>query len=416
MFMKSRGLKETNKWNRVAFFGHFDSTNFGNESTLQTILYQIRCFQPDAEFTCISTGPEATTRAHKIKAIPIAKRPFSSWYPRNPLIRLARRICVDIPNELYQWVTNLVRFRGTDVLIIPGTGLLTDAYGLRAWGPYNLFKWSVIAKVTRCKLLFVGVGAGPICSPLGRWFIKSALSLADFRSYRDYSSLQYLKSIGFNADNDRICPDLVFSLSETLIPHQVTTKDGRPFVGLGLMGYAGPYSGEQSNQTYLAYSEKLVTVAKWLLQRQYDIRLLIGDLGDKHLMREFKDLLRGRLSVYDEDRIIDVPPSSVEDLLSQIAATDLVVATRFHNVLFALLCNKPVISISFHHKCDSLMSAMGLSSYCLEMSDLESDSLIEKFCELEQNSHELKYLIRDRVEECRKALDLHYKFIFDEVQ
>src|SRR5262249_47364194 len=219
---------------------------------------------------------------------------------------------------------------------------------------------------------------------------------------------------GFNADNDRICPDLVFSLPETDLLHQVTTNGSRPLVGLGLMGFAGPYSRAQSNQTHLAYFEKLITVARWLLERQYDIGLLIGDIGDKPLMREFKDLLVGRFSV-DEDRIVDVPPSSVEDLLSQIAATDFVVATRFHNVLFALLCNKPVISISFHHKCASLMSAMGLSAYCLDINDFKADMLIAKFFGLETNASKLKPLIREKVTEFRKALDEQYQFIFDDM-
>lgn len=30
--------------------------------------------------------------------------------------------------------------------IVAGTGLLTDAYVLWSWGPYNLFKWCLIAK------------------------------------------------------------------------------------------------------------------------------------------------------------------------------------------------------------------------------------------------------------------------------
>src|ERR1700731_4051729 len=32
---------------------------------------------------------------------------------------------------------------------------------------------------------------------LGNWLVKSALSLGDFRSYRDNSTMQYLKGIGF---------------------------------------------------------------------------------------------------------------------------------------------------------------------------------------------------------------------------
>ena len=58
---------------KIAFFGHFGSSNFGNESALQAILYHLRCFCPDAEVTCICTGPEATVATHQIEAIPVTE-------------------------------------------------------------------------------------------------------------------------------------------------------------------------------------------------------------------------------------------------------------------------------------------------------------------------------------------------------
>src|SRR6516225_12405010 len=77
---------------KIAFFGHFDSTNFGNESTLQAILYNLRRFQPDAEVLCISTGPEAVAATHQVKAIPMVERFIGSWGPRNRLGRMLRRV------------------------------------------------------------------------------------------------------------------------------------------------------------------------------------------------------------------------------------------------------------------------------------------------------------------------------------
>jgi polysaccharide pyruvyl transferase WcaK-like protein len=410
-------LKERErKRKKIAFFGHFDSTNFGNESTLQTILYHLRCYQSDAEITCISTGPDATVVTHQIEAIPISEKFVKSWSPQNPLLRKVRRVFIGIPSELIRWVKGLMRLRRTDMLIIPGTGLLTDAYGLGNWGPYNIFKWSLMAKVCRCKLLFVSVGAGPIYSALGRYFVKSALSLADFRSYRDNSTRQYLNGIGFREDNDRVYPDLVFSLPETVIPHQNTKKNYRTVVGLGLMYYDEKYSTPgPSNQIYLAYLENLASVVRWLLARQNDVRLLIGDRGDLRTTKRFRGLLKEYLSpMCDEPQLIDEPIFSVEDLLSQIVATDIVIATRFHNVLLALLCEKPVISISFHPKCESLMSAMGLSAYCLDLNALKVDRLVEKFCDLEANAPKLKPLIRKKVREFRNALDEQYRFIFND--
>lgn len=403
----------------VAFFGHFNSTNLGNESTLQTILYHFRRFAPDADITCISTGPvEATVATHNIRAIPIAEILVKSWVPQSSITKALRKVFIGLPSEPYRWLMAFKSLRGTDVLIVPGTGLLTDAYGLLGWGPYNLLKWSLLAKLCRCRLLLVSIGAGPVYGPLGRWFVKSVLSLADFRSYRDDSSRKCLEDIGFSTACDHVYPDLVFSLPQAVIPPPKATNGRRPIIGLGLMGYAGKYSVSQpSDDIYVAYLASLAKVVRWLLAENYDVRLLIGDIGDKLVTQEFRDLLRQQawLRDCDEERIIDEPVSSVAELLSQIAATDMVIATRFHNVLLSLLCNKPVIAISFHHKCDSLMNAVGLSAYCEDINDLKADRLIEKFRNLETNASALKPLISEKVTEFRKDLDDQYKLIFNDI-
>jgi polysaccharide pyruvyl transferase WcaK-like protein len=410
--IKERGRQSK----KIAFFGHFDSTNFGNESSLQAILYNLRRFQPDAEVLCISTGPEAAAATHQVKAIPVVERFIESWAPRNRLGRMLCRVCVALPAEGYQCVKGLIGLRRTDMLIVPGTGLLTDAYGFSGWGPYTLLRWSLIAKLCRCKLLLVSVGAGPIYSARGRWFVKSILLLADFRSYRDNSSLQCLSGIGFRAGNDRVSPDLAFSLPEPAMPRRDAGKSPRAVVGLGVMEYAGKYSvAHPTDRIYSAYLDSLAMFAEWLIAGGYDVRLLIGDLGDMPAKKEFRDLLRNRISSCHEQHLIDEPIRSVEDLLVQIAETDLVVATRFHNVLLSLVCNKPVISIAFHHKCESLMSAMGLSEYCLNINDLKADQLIERFCDLERNSDKIKRSIGEKTSQFRADLDQQYKIIFNEM-
>src|SRR5260370_24656917 len=154
------------------------------------------------------------------------------------------------------------------MIIVPGTGLLTDAFGLFGWGPYSLFKWSLIAKVCGCKLLLVSVGAGPLYTGLGRWLVRSILSLPDFPSYRDSSTKQYLASIGVRADNDRIYPDLAFSLPQSVIPHRYTKNGRNSFVGLGVMVYDGKYSvSTPTDRMYSAYFDNLITFMKRLLAR-----------------------------------------------------------------------------------------------------------------------------------------------------
>ncbi len=304
------------------------------------------------------------------------------------------------------------------MFIVAGTGLLTDAYGVFVeWGPYNLFKWSMISKLCGCKLLFVCVGAGPIYSALGRWFTAASLRLADFRSYRDQSSRSLLGSIGFETSGDPVYPDLAFSLPEIALPQFVNQQSERTVVGIGLMDDAGKYSSERPDHAiYLSYLENLAAFVRWLLARQYDVRILTGEIWwDQHVTQEFKDLLKGSLLPEDEKRVIHEPALTVEQLLSQIAATDFVVATRFHNLVLSLVLNKPVLSISFHHKCVSLMAQMDLSRYSNDINQLDSSRLIEQFRGLERDRDVLKAKIRQRVEEFREALDEQYSLVFNDM-
>ncbi len=401
---------------KIAFFGHFGRGNWGNESTLQATLCCLRRLAPDAEFMCICTGPDTVARTYSITAVP--SRTFSAERrtPHNRLIRSARRLVVGVPRELRQWIGSLKTLRGTDALVVPGTGLLNDVDTFLSWGPYDMFRWSVAARLCRCKVLFVSVGAGPLDSHAGRFLVKSALSLADFRSYRDESTQQYLEGIGFRAGHDPLYPDLAFSLSEDLAPERNDSWKPRPVVGIGLMKYAGEYGFEKPTRVvYTAYLRTLVDFVEWLLLRGYDARLLIGDVVDRPAVQEFRSLLDERPVTQEAGRVIDEPIESVEGLLRQLVATDLVVATRFHNVLLALLLNKPVIAISFHHKCTSLMSQMGLSEYCQDIDRLSTSRLFGQFSELEQNAGDVKRMVAEIVGAKRDALAEQYGIILERI-
>jgi polysaccharide pyruvyl transferase WcaK-like protein len=219
--------------------------------------------------------------------------------------------------------------------------------------------------------------------------------------------------IGFSTDNDPVYPDLVFNLDQMVLPSPHVYKRPRPVIGIGLMDDPGRYSVETpSNATHLSYLHALGTFVHWLLIRNYDVRLLIGDVYDIPVMRHFTELVTHNGLIGIRGRLFNEPAASVDQLLSQIASTDLVVATRFHNVLLSLLLEKPVIGITFHHKIVSLMTQMGLAEYCLDINTLDAERLIQQFCELENDADRVKSAIRQKTKECREALDQQYAAIF----
>jgi polysaccharide pyruvyl transferase WcaK-like protein len=395
---------------KIGFYGHFGTLNTGNESTLLAILSQLRSRLPETDFYCVCTNPETVAAELGITALPITSRTARLWDHNLPGAKRVKAGFRGVFEELRQWWDAVKTLEGTEMLIVPGTGLLTDAWGLSSWGPYNLFKWSLAARLRGAELVFLNVGAGPIYTHLGRLLIGSSLRLAHYRSYRDRASLELVRGLGIQSDGDCLYPDLVFDLPRDLCVQSDKRATKRRVAGLGLMLYAGRYSvADPSETTYERYLESLVTLTDWLLARDYDVRLLLGD-GEPQAIEDFRQAFRSKSKEPGlEGRISSTLAQSVEDIVSQIANTDIVVATRFHNVLLALVLERPVISISFHHKCASLMSDMGLGDYCVDIHELDGASLINRFETLESNQEDVKRIIGEGVSRSRRALDEQYR-------
>jgi polysaccharide pyruvyl transferase WcaK-like protein len=301
------------------------------------------------------------------------------------------------------------------MLVVPGTGLLTDFTSSPFGIPYRLLKWSIIARLCRCKLYFVSVGAGPMYHPLTKWFIRAALSLAEYRSYRDSYSKHFLESIGFKALNDRLYPDLAFSLPKTMFPDCNCHDHQGTVVGVGVKDYYGklglPQRGGEAK--YREFIKKLGTFVTWLLEHRYTVRLLIGDtLYDNKVKQDLIEVLPGRVLKKANGNIINEAISSVQDVLSQLASTDIVVSGRFHNVLLALMLNKPALSLSYHDKFASLLAGVGLAEYCHDIDTLDIDTLSAQIVQLEETGGNLAPQLKQRVEEYRNALDEQYACIF----
>jgi polysaccharide pyruvyl transferase WcaK-like protein len=247
--------------------------------------------------------------------------------------------------------------------------------------------------------------------------VRAALRLANYRSYRDSFSKEYLKGIGFDADDDAVYPDLAFSLPKSMLPGDVDNGDRRASVGVGLIThYVHRSLSGDVERIYREYTTKIAKFIRWLVEHDHTVRLLIGDLVyDSRVRNDVRTVLEQNGLTYEKSNIIDAPPGSFEELLSQLASTKVVVASRFHNLLLALVLGKPALAISFHEKDDSLMTAVGLREFCQDIANLDVSTLIEQFVRLEENSERLRQVIRLKTKGYRQELDKQYSCIFEEI-
>jgi polysaccharide pyruvyl transferase WcaK-like protein len=396
---------------KIALFGHFGTLNTGQEATLLAIVSRLRALLPGSELCCICSIPESVDATLEVEAIPHTARSVRIWDRRVALRTRLRMARIGLSEEAREYVRIWRTLADIDTFVIPGSNILTDAVVLSGWGPYGLFKWTLMAKLRRCRVMFVSVGVGPVVSARGRALLRFSFALADYRSYRDEPSSRVVRRSRFRKKGDEIYPDLVLDLqSPTAAP--APARQSTPVVGLGLMEYDARYSvANPLGRTYERYLESLGTFACWLVDHGYDVRLLLGD-ADTGVIDAFEHELSTRFGSAILDRVAYRPTNSVEDLLSELRSTDFVVATRFHNVLMSMLVNKPVIAISFHHKVSSLMRQMGLSRYCNDLSRMDSETLIVQFQELVAQADDVRKVIQSGVEASRRALEEQYELLF----
>lgn len=420
---------------KIGVFGHVGNKNLGDEAIIAAVIQNIRRRHPGAEIYAFTLHPDDTQERHKVTAFPIRRvdndsrlrrpgpktqsslsekiRRRSKQFPLTYAFLRAINKCIRLfwnsLRELGFLVKCAKNLIGLDLLIIAGSNQLFDYWG-GPWGfPYTLFKWSIIARALGTKVAFLSVGAGPINSSLGKFFIKHSLSLASYRSYRDESSRRLIEKIGFSGENG-VFPDLVFSLQIAGARPASAQTRRTPIVGINPMPFFDQrYWPEDNAERYGSYVRKLACFTSWLIHRGYMVLFFPTQLrADPPVIKDIRLIMKDNGTANSEQRIIDRTIYSFEDLVSVISMTDIVFATRFHGVLLAYLLNKPVLGIAYWKKTEELMSQMGQSDYVLDVNRFELDSLKRRFISLESKTEIIKREIQSRNLDQKYTLDRQY--------
>ena len=404
---------------RIAFWGNFGVLNLGNECTLAAAVHGIRARLPQAQLLAICRGPADTVARQGIGAIWMSAPRASSEGRRIPK---PLRLLGTLGREAGAWVRAFYQASDIDALLITGSGILSDE-GESALGmPYELFKWALVTKLRGKKLFFVSVGTESLTRRLGRAFVIGALKLADYRSYRDQHSARLLQGLGFRTDRDVVRPDLAFSLprpaaaSGPLAAARDLTPRRR--VAVGLFNYRGRGQENAADAAaYHVYLGRICSVILWLLARGNDVRVVIGDfVYDEGVRLDVRAELARRGVDLTNPAFTDEPAASYEQLMGQLASVDLVIASRYHNVVLGLLLGKPVVSLSYEPKHDAVMRDMGLGDYCQPLDDFSVERVAEQVQRLETNSTSLGAGIAARAAANRASLDEQYDLIVNTVR
>jgi polysaccharide pyruvyl transferase WcaK-like protein len=388
---------------RIGLFGLFGTGNSGNDGSLEAMLHFVREVCPDAEITCICGAHRGASEC-VARSLHVATTSIGIPPPESRALRLVDRLLLTVPRRIASLVHAVVRARKLDALIVPGTGILDDFGGSPFGMPMALLAWFLVARLRGAWIAFVSIGAGPIHHPVSRRLMRTAAAMADYRSYRDTVSKTFMESIGFDARADAVYPDIAFKLPGPGSGRR--RQDGRLVVGVGVMTYFGwRNDASRGAAIYQAYLDKITGFVLWLLDRGHSVRILMGDTNDERAVGDVLANVAIARPDLPDGRLLFDPMSSLHDLMGQIAQTDLVVATRFHNIVCALKLGKPTISIGYADKNDALMAEMGLGSFCQHIERLDLRWLIEQFDRLDADRSRYERGIGEAYLAVRRRLD-----------
>jgi polysaccharide pyruvyl transferase WcaK-like protein len=304
-------------------------------------------------------------------------------FARPWVVRL-NRLLLNIPRAFAFLIMPLLQMLQFDVLIIPGTGILED-WQDRPWGkPLSVFWWCLAAKMVGVKIAFVCTGVGAR-RPENGWLLTGAARLADYRSYRDETSKEFMRHAGANVSRDRVYADLVFQLP---VPSNVAPQAARNHlvVGLGVISYAG-WRGTDGN-VYRAYRDKMAAFADWLLEQDHRVRIITSQLRDPAVAKDILQAVSARRNGLSPDAIVYEPAGSVHEAMQQFAMIDVAVVARYHAIVSALKVGKPTISVSYSAKHGELLRRMGLPCFSQPIEEIDLDVLKAQFQQLVKNREE----------------------------
>jgi polysaccharide pyruvyl transferase WcaK-like protein len=364
---------------RVGLFGLLGSGNIGNDASVEAIMRFLRTEYPDATVDAMCMGWKRMRDRYGIMTTPF------QWQQEHVRPGWSGKAVAALGKVIdgfrtAGWVSR------HDVVIIPGMGILDPTLPLNPWGvPYAVYTLAAWGRFFGAKVALVAVGADKASSKTTQWLYNQTAGLAAYVSFRDESSRQVLEGEGVDVSGFSVHPDLVWT-----IPVTREEPEDPKLVAVGVMTYRGGQADrDRTAEVYASYTESVAEFTRWLLDSGHDVRLFYGDEVDKPALEKILAEVRSSRPGLAPERLTPYYATTYEEVTGLLGPVAAVVATRLHNLIFALKLAKPTIALSYARKIDSLMADLGLSEYCVPAGSIDVEALKALFTDVEARRPEI---------------------------
>lgn len=360
---------------KIGLLGQFGSGNSGNDGSLEAMLGFLREARPQARLLCICSNPAKIREKFALEAVSIRGKALSPEPPSRRFRTGFGRIFSRIAGMASIFQT----LAGIDILIVPGTGILDDFQETPFGWPFIVFWWCLAARLRGIRIAFVSIGAGPIHNALSRRFLKAAVQMAQYRSYRDDFSLRYVRDLGVDVSSDHRFPDLAFGLHAPMVSPVTDRRPAHAAIGIGVMHYRG-WKRDQADgdAIYRTYISKIASAAGRLLEDGHRVHLFMGDRADEVALDDICEKLPPHPAGLSHAFVSVARTTSLSQVMEEMDKVDIAIVSRYHNLLCALKTGRPAFSLGYAQKNDELMAEFGRTAFCQHIERFDVEVLIEQ--------------------------------------
>ena len=354
----------------VVLSGYYGFDNVGDEAILFSIISALRKLQIDIQITVLSNNPEATEKTYGVKAV-------NRWNIKE--------------------VSNAIKV--SDGLISGGGSLLQDQTGMKSIPYYSGIMQ--IAKMYKKPVFVYAQGMGPINKGISKLIVRNTLNKVDQITVRDVASKKLLEDIGIRK-------------SIGLVPD--------PVMGLNGASFRSSWLEENYSVTTDASKSRLkhyivVSVRDWPTAIEYKQKIAdsldqLAKHGETIVFVPMHGDQDAKTSeevgqMMQERSLISPADLSIEEKISIIGHSKLLIGMRLHSLIFSSIYYTPFIAISYDPKIDAFAKIAGQPIIGhVEQDNWDGNKLYEQAVIILQNRDSLVDTMRTTIQPIQnQALD-----------